>query len=70
MIWDKDIPEPDAAPEPIEPELERLLSFFIKKNRRISWNNGCDRTIIYFEGKHVNGKEVEPYECKVKGIQE
>lgn len=70
MLWDKDIPEPDAPPEPIEPELERLLTFFIRKNRRISWNNGMDRTILYFEGKNVNGKEKEPYECKIKGIRE
>ena len=42
-----DIPEPDAPPEPIDPELERLLGWFIKHRKgRLAWELKCNRLEI------------------------
>ena len=68
MIKDSDIPEPDVPPEPIDPELERLLEFFIKKNRRLAWMRKCDRLAIVPVDNPKNKKEHELRIIKIRDM--
>lgn len=40
------IPEPSDPPEPIEPELEELLSRFIKNQELMAFKFGVDKIIV------------------------
>lgn len=41
-----ELPEPGDPPEDVDPELERLLTWFIRNNRRISWTYGYEQTFV------------------------
>lgn len=54
MIID-DLPEP-GTPEfdtPIEPELERVLAWFIARRRRIAWAYGFDKIYCAPQDTHM-----------------
>jgi hypothetical protein len=44
-IPDSEIPEPGDPPEPIDPELERLLTWFVR-SKRIAWTFGADEAYV------------------------
>lgn len=37
---------PEGPLEPVDPETERLLAWFIKNRRRVAWTLGCEKIII------------------------
>lgn len=41
-VKDEDIPELTDPPEAVDPELERLLAWFIKRRHRLAWEYGAD----------------------------
>ena len=45
-VKDEEIPEPDVPPEVIEPDLERLIAWFIKRRHRVAWEHGADEVIV------------------------
>ncbi len=55
-----DMPEPDVPPEDVDPELERLLAWFIKRNRRIAWTYGYEQIFVvpHDTGQYPKSKEV------------
>ena len=41
-----DIPEPDQPPTPLDPELERLMSWFVKNGKQIAEDHQCNKVAV------------------------
>jgi hypothetical protein len=45
-----DIPEPDQPPTPLDPELERLMSWYVQNRKQIAADHDCEKVAVSDEG--------------------